>query len=163
MLKTLEFCGARAYIPHMFKTLVIASDHGGYSYKEEIKAFLAKEYADIKVMDVGTYSHESVDYPAFGHAAAAEIVTGRADGGIVICGSGVGISIAANRFAAVRAALCSDVTMARLCREHNNANVLALGERIIGIEVALECVRVFLDTDFEGGRHERRVNAINPV
>jgi ribose 5-phosphate isomerase B len=147
----------------MFKTLVIASDHGGYLYKEEIKAFLAKEYADIKVIDAGTHSDESVDYPTYGHAAAHVIADGKADGGIIICGSGVGISIAANRFEEVRAALCTNVTMARLAREHNDANVLALGERIIGIEVALECVRMFLDTEFEGGRHERRVKAINPA
>jgi ribose 5-phosphate isomerase B len=147
----------------MFQKLVIASDHGGFSYKEEIKVFLAREYPNVSVDDLGTDSTVSVDYPAFGMAAGNAVHSGRADAGIIICGSGVGISIAANRFSKVRAALCTHVTMARLSREHNDANILALGERIIGIEVALECVRVFMDTEFEGGRHERRVSQLAVV
>ncbi len=150
-----------AYILFMFKKLVLASDHGGFVYKAEIASYLAEAYPGIEVIDCGTHSLESVDYPEFGHKAAALIATGEADGGILICGSGIGISIAANRNSAVRAALCGDVTMARLSRQHNNANVLAMGERVIGIEKALECVKVFLDTEFEGGRHERRVAKIN--
>ena len=145
----------------MFKTLALASDHGGISYKEEIKSFLAREYPSLTLLDLGTNSAETVDYPEYGQAMGRAITDGRADGGILICGSGIGISIAANRFEAVRAALCTNATMARLTRQHNNANVLALGERIIGIETALECVRVFLDTDFDGGRHERRVSQLS--
>lgn len=145
----------------MFQTLAIASDHGGFSYKEEIKAFIAREYPQISLLDLGTDSVQSVDYPEYGRAMGRALTDGQADGGILICGTGIGISIAANRFNAVRAALCTNATMVRLTRQHNDANVLALGERITGIEVALECVKTFLETKFEGGRHERRVNKIN--
>ena len=141
----------------MFKRIAIASDHGGFVYKEEIKTFIAKVYPDITLTDLGTDSTTSVDYPEYGQAAANAIADGTADAGIIICGTGIGISIAANRQPTARAALCSNATMARLTRQHNDANILALGERIIGIETALECVKTFLDTEFEGGRHERRV------
>ncbi len=135
----------------------LVCDHGGYKLKEEIKRYLSDRY---QILDLGTSSEESVDYPEFGYAIADAIATGKISRGIAICGSGVGISIAANRNKAVRCALCTDSTMARLTRQHNDANVLALGARIIGIEVALECVEVFLTTEFEGGRHERRVNQL---
>ena len=149
-----------AYIGPMFKTLALACDHGGFSRKEEIKAFLANEYPSITVTDLGTHSAESVDYPEFGEAAGRAVAEAQVDGAIIICGTGIGISIAANRFPEVRAAVCTNATMARLTRQHNDANILALGERITGIEVTLECVRTFLDTEFDGGRHERRIRML---
>lgn len=144
----------------MFKRLGIASDHGGFSYKEKIKAFLSENYPEIEIFDLGTDGTESVDYPDFGHAMAGKIENSEIDGGILICGTGIGISIAANRHSAVRAALCTDPVMAALTRGHNDANILALGERIIGIEMAFSCVRAFLDTEFEGGRHARRIEKL---
>lgn len=108
-------------------------------------------------VDLGTNSTDSVDYPAYGKALAAAVAEGQAPQGIAICGSGIGISIAANRNPAIRAALCTDVTMARLCRLHNDANVLCLGARISGEQVAFDMVEAFLTTEFEGGRHENRV------
>ena len=145
----------------MFKTIAIASDHGGYEYKETIKTFLAENFSDITIIDCGPSDTQSVDYPDFAQAASGKIDAGEADGMILICGTGIGISIAANRYESVRAALCTDVTMARLTREHNNANGLALGQRIIGIETALDIVRTFVTTEFEGGRHQRRIDKIN--
>lgn len=136
--------------------LAIASDHGGYSLKETIKA----KYADIEWVDLGCDSEESVDYPVFGKAMGEAITDGKIERGIIICGSGIGISIAANRFPAVRAALCTNVKMAELARQHNNANVLALGARILDEEMALACVEAFLNTEFEGGRHARRVDLL---
>ncbi|MCP8713362.1 ribose 5-phosphate isomerase B, partial [Streptomyces sp. AC04842] len=119
-----------------------------------------QSFASIDWLDLGTHSEESVDYPAYGFAMGQAITDGRARLGIVICGSGIGISIAANRYAAVRAALCANATMARLSRQHNDANVLALGSRIIGLDVARDCVGAFLDTPFEGGRHQRRADML---
>jgi ribose 5-phosphate isomerase B len=138
------------------KPIAIASDHAGY----ELKSVLVKELeaSGYSVLDLGTYGPASVDYPDFGVALAQVIEMGKADRGVLICGSGIGISIAANRNPAVRAALCHDETTARLAREHNDANVLALGERTTGVDVAKQCLRIFLTTDFAGGeRHERRV------
>ncbi len=146
----------------MFKKLALASDHGGFDYKEQIKVFLSERFSHIEIIDYGTDSDQSVDYPDFAHAVGAAITDGTVDGAILICGTGIGISITANRYADVRAALCTDVTMTSLTRRHNDANVLALGQRIIGIETAFDIVQTFLTTEFEGGRHERRVNKINP-
>ncbi|WP_417518863.1 ribose 5-phosphate isomerase B [Minwuia sp.] len=139
-------------------TVVVASDHAGFEMKQVLKALIAD--MGHQIADVGTNDTASVDYPDFGAAAAKEIRDGRADLGVLVCGSGIGISIAANREPAVRAALCHDVTTTRLCRLHNDANVLALGSRVTGIETAKECVRTFLTTDFEGGRHQRRVDKL---
>ncbi|CAB3692203.1 MAG: ribose 5-phosphate isomerase B [Achromobacter sp.] len=136
--------------------IAIAADHAGYDLKEKLK----QSFASIDWLDLGTHSEESVDYPAYGFAMGQAITDGRARLGIVICGSGIGISIAANRYAAVRAALCANATMARLSRQHNDANVLALGSRIIGLDVARDCVGAFLDTPFEGGRHQRRADML---
>lgn len=144
----------------MFKRLGIASDHGGFSYKEKIKAFLSENYPTIEISDYGTSGPDSVDYPDYGQAMGAAVTEEAIDGGILICGTGIGISIAANRYKAVRCALCTDTTMARLTRQHNDANVLALGERIIGIELAFDIVRSFIETEFEGGRHARRVDKL---
>ena len=137
--------------------IAIASDHAGYDLKEKLKTSLAS----LDWLDLGTHSEASVNYPDFGFAIGAAITEGRATKGIVICGSGIGISIAANRFPAVRAAVCTDATMTRLCRQHNDANVLALGSRIVGFEVALECVNVFLGTPFEEIRHQKRIDMLN--
>ena len=138
--------------------VAIASDHAGY----ELKTLLAADLAELgySVVDLGTHSTASVDYPDFGHAMARALADGEARRGVLICGSGIGISIAANRHAGVRAALCHDTVSARLSRQHNDANVLALGARLIGIEVAKDCLRTFLSTDFEGGRHQRRVEKL---
>ncbi len=143
----------------MNQKLAIASDHAGYNLKEAIKA----HFTDIEWLDLGTDSLESVDYPDFGRAMGEAITNGDAERGIVICGSGIGISIAANRFPAVRAALCMNEEMAVLARQHGDANVLALGERLIGTEVAFDIVKTFLNTEFEGGRHQRRVDKLTTM
>jgi len=138
--------------------VAMAADHGGYEMKELLKADL--DGLGFDVLDLGTNSADSVDYPDFGHAIGEAIANNKARYGVAICGSGIGISIAANRHANVRAALCHDGLTAKLSRQHNNANVLALGARIIGIETARDAVSAFFTTDFEGGRHERRVDKI---
>lgn len=138
------------------RTIALASDHAGVELKAQLAAWL--KGAGHEVLDLGTDGPASVDYPDFAAAMAAAITDGRAERGVLICGSGIGISIAANRHAGIRAALVHDVTTARLAREHNDANVLALGARIIGPEIAKDCVDTFLKTAFEGGeRHSRRV------
>ncbi len=138
--------------------IAIASDHAGFELKSAIKDALAAR--GFEVLDLGTNNEESVDYPDFGHAMGAAIDEGRAPRGVIVCGSGIGISIAANRHKGVRAALCTNGLMARLARQHNDANVLALGSRIIGFETAMDCLNEFLDTNFEGGRHARRADKI---
>ena len=139
----------------------IASDHAGYELKEALKASLDDH--GQQVLDLGTDGPESVDYPDFAAALADAIASGRADRGVLVCGTGIGISIAANRNPAVRAALCHDATTARLSREHNDANVLVLGARLIGEEVARDCLSVFLTTQYEGGRHDRRVAKLSAI
>lgn len=139
--------------------IVIAADHGGFDLKEDIKTFTFKNQ-NIEWIDLGTHSTESVDYPEYGNKAALALKDGEAEKAIIICGSGIGISIAANRHPHVRAALCTNAEMAKLSRQHNDANILALGARIISKDIALECVQAFLETEFEGGRHERRVNKL---
>ncbi len=139
--------------------IAVASDHAGFELKEIIKAEL--EQQGQTVVDLGTNGTESVDYAEFGFAMADALADGLADRGVVVCGSGIGISIAANRHPFVRAAVCTNETMARLARLHNDANVLALGSRIVGTEVAKECVSQFLKTPFEGGRHARRVDMLS--
>ena len=137
------------------ETIAIASDHAGLELKGTVKAEL--EAMGHKVLDLGTDGPESVDYPAFADALAEALRDGRAGRGVLVCGTGIGISIAANRHRHVRAALCHDSASARLARAHNDANVLALGARLIGVETARDCVRAFFNTAFEGGRHARRV------
>jgi len=137
--------------------IAIAADHGGYRYKQAI----IEKFSDIEWLDLGTDSAESVDYPEYAHEMAERMRGGEVEIGILVCGTGIGISIAANRHPEIRAALCTNATMARLTRAHNNANILALGERIIGIETAFDIVEAFLNTEFEGGRHERRIAKIN--
>jgi ribose 5-phosphate isomerase B len=138
------------------ETIAIASDHAGFELKSILKEQLAA--LDYAVLDLGTSNgKDSVDYPDFGYAMASAIRSGKAQKGILICGSGIGISIAANRFPEIRAALVHDSLGARLARQHNDANVIVFGGRMIGIEVAKDCTVTFLETAFEGGRHERRV------
>jgi ribose 5-phosphate isomerase B len=139
----------------MVETIAIAADHAGY----DLKALLVPELKSLgfEVLDLGTDGRDSVDYPDFADALARAIETGRAKRGVIVCGTGLGIAIAANRHRAVRAGVCHDATTARLARQHNDANVLALGARILGTEVAKDCLRIFLATQFEGGRHARRV------
>ncbi|MCW8951116.1 MAG: ribose 5-phosphate isomerase B [Rhodospirillales bacterium] len=137
------------------KAIAIACDHGGYDMKVELIADL--QSMGLEVLDLGPDGRDSVDYPDYAYALADAIRTGKADRGILICGSGIGISIAANRYTEIRAALVHDALGARLCREHNDANVIVFGGRMTGIEVARDCLKIFLNTDFEGGRHARRV------
>jgi len=136
-------------------TIAVASDHAGFDLKEILKRDLQEAGHDV--LDLGTHSTASVDYPDFGKAMAEAIATGRAGRGVLVCGTGIGISIAANRNPKVRAAVVHDVTSARLTREHNDANVVAFGQRLIGVETAREALKVFLKTPFEGGRHTGRV------
>lgn len=140
------------------EVIALASDHAGLA----LKAALADELRRLGfgVLDLGTHSGASVDYPDFGYRLAAALSEGKASRGVAVCGSGIGISMAANRYPWVRAALCSDATGARLAREHNDANVIAFGERMIGVEVAKEALRVFLQTPFAGDRHTPRVHKL---
>ncbi|MDF3072829.1 MAG: ywlF [Alphaproteobacteria bacterium] len=135
--------------------IAIASDHAGFEYKDVLKRQLTDW--GYGVLDLGTDSTASVDYPDFGRRLAQAVAEGKVRRGVIICGTGIGISIAANREPKVRAALCHDATSARLARQHNDANVLALGARLTGLEVARDTLRAFLDTEFEGGRHQGRV------
>ena len=141
--------------------IVMGSDHAGYELKEAVKAKLESEGHEI--MDVGCYSTESVDYPKYGHAVGKAVASGEADKGIAICGSGIGISIAANKIPGIRAALFNSVWQAEMTKMHNDANVLCMGARVIGAGLACELVDVFLSTEFEGGRHQRRVDQITSI
>ncbi len=141
--------------------IAIASDHAGFSYKERAKQFLSSLSVEYK--DFGTASAESVDYPDFAHAAASAVSSGECELGIIICGSGIGVSIVANKHKGVRAAACESVTAAGLSRRHNNANILCFGERLVGWGVAEEMIAAFLNTNFEAGRHTRRVEKIHSL
>ena len=138
--------------------IVIGSDHGGFEYKEEIKKYLLEK--GYKIIDVGTNSKEACDYPVFAKEAAQKIINGEADKGILICGTGIGMSITANKFKGIRAALCGDTFSAHATRAHNNSNILCLGERVIGLGLALDIVNTWLNTDYEGGRHQKRIDMI---
>lgn len=139
--------------------IAVASDHAGYEMKDAIKVELqARGY---QVLDLGTDGAASVDYPDFGAKMGEAIESGKANRGVLVCGSGIGISIAANRKKAVRAALVQTGLAAKLARQHNDANVIALGARLIGFDTAIDCVDNFLNTDFEGGRHQRRVDKMS--
>ena len=138
--------------------ITIGSDHGAVELKEEVKKVLAE--FDVEVTDVGTFGTASVDYPDIAEKVCADVVSGESERGIVLCGTGLGISIAANKIKGIRCALCGDVYSAKMSREHNNANVLAMGGRVTGFGPAGEIVRAWMTTDFAGGRHEMRVNKI---
>ena len=139
-------------------TIALGSDHGGYELKRALIPFL--QGRDIDVADVGTNSTDSVDYPDFAERVALLVANGEADSGILVCGTGIGISIAANKVPGIRAALATDPFMARMAKEHNNANVLVLGGRVIDEVKAKELVGAWLDADFEGGRHQQRLDKI---
>ena len=139
--------------------IALASDHGGFRLKEQIKEHLEARGLDTK--DLGTHSEDSVDYPIFGQKCGEAVASGEADLGIVVCGTGIGISIAANKVKGVRCGLCTSVEMAKLTKQHNNANILALGGRTTAPELAMEIVDAWLDTEFEGGRHQRRVDMLD--
>jgi len=139
--------------------VAIGGDHAGFTYKEAIKDMLADQ--GIEVQDFGPFSTDSVDYPDFVHPLAQAVERGEFDFGILVCGSGNGVAITANKHQHIRAALCWNIDLAALARQHNNANVLCLPERFITVDVALACVTTFLATNFEGGRHQNRVNKIS--
>ena len=140
------------------QVIAIASDHGGFELKEGLKADL--EEMGLAIVDLGCYDTSSVDYPDYANKLAAALQNESATRGILVCGSGIGISIAANRHSHIRAALVHDALTAKLSREHNNANVIVLGGRTTGIEVARDCLKVFLNTKFEGGRHQMRIDKL---
>ncbi len=141
--------------------IALAADHAGFALKDELAAFLREQGHEVS--DLGTNGPDSVDYPEFGAKLASAIAAGEAERGIAVCGSGIGISIAVNRNPACRCARVDDPLSAALAREHNDANVLALGARLIGADMAKACLLAFLGTQFAGGRHQRRVDLLSPL
>ena len=141
--------------------IAVASDHGGFALKEKVKEHLMQ--IGFEVEDLGTHSEDSVDYPAYGKACGEAVASGKADLGVVVCGTGIGISIAANKVKGIRCGLCTSVEMAHLTKQHNNANILALGGRTTEPDLALKIVDEWLDTEFEGGRHQRRVEMLDQM
>ncbi len=140
------------------ETIAIASDHAGFDLKSDLAEYM--EDSGYQILDLGTNGSDSVDYPDFAHALADALEQGKTIKGVLVCGSGIGISIAANRHEGVRAALIHDALGARMCRQHNNANVIVFGGRMIGPETAKDCLGIFLNTEFEGGRHARRLEKL---
>lgn len=141
--------------------IAVGSDHGGYQLKESIKELLERE--NIEYKDFGTFDTDSVDYPDYAEKVTQAVISGQYGRGILCCGTGIGISMAANKVAGIRAALCGDCYSAKMSRLHNDANVLCMGGRVIGFGLAHEIVRVWLATEFEGGRHKRRVDKISAI
>ena len=142
------------------RNIIVGSDHAGYDMKEECRLFLLKDAA-YKVFDQGVYDRNSSDYPEIAKKVALAVLKGEYEKGILICGSGIGMSIAANRHKGIRAALCHDLYTARLSRRHNNANILVMGGRIIRTDLALEMLEIFLNTEFDEGRHRKRIDMID--
>jgi len=142
-------------------TIVLGSDHAGFELKEHLRIYLGEQ--KVEVMDLGTHSEASVDYPDIGAAVAGKVSRGEVQRGILICGSGIGMSIVANRFPGVRAALCHDLYSARVSREHNDSNLLVLGGRLIGKGLAREILKMWLETEFHGGRHQKRLEKIRAL
>lgn len=140
------------------EVIAVGSDHGGFELKEAVKALLVER--GIPVHDVGTDNGDSVDYPDFGEKVARKVSTGEAEKGVLVCGTGIGMSIVANKFPGVRAALAADPYMAKMAKQHNNANILVLGGRVIDQDEAREMVAAWLDSAFEGGRHQGRLDKI---
>ena len=140
------------------KKVILASDHAGFNLKESIKKFLLKRRK--KVLDLGTKNSKSVDYPDFAHLLSKKMKNMKNAFGILVCGSGIGMDMAANKHKNIRAALCYNIKSTKLSRQHNNANVMAIGSRLTKKNVALKCVSTFIKTDFDGGRHQKRVNKI---
>ena len=141
--------------------IALGSDHGGFALKQEVIKHL--EARGLEYKDYGTYSDASCDYPVYGKAVAHAVADGECEKGIIICGTGIGISMAANKVKGVRAALCGDCFSAEMTRKHNDANVLALGARVVGPGLALKIVDTFLENEFEGGRHARRVALLSEI
>ncbi len=141
--------------------IALGSDHAGRGLKEEIKKLLDER--GLEYVDFGTDTDDSCDYPVFGFAAASAVADGKCDRGLLFCGTGVGISLAANKVKGIRCVVCSEPYSARMSRLHNNSNMLALGSRVVGTELARMIVETWLDTDFEGGRHQRRVDLISAL
>ena len=141
--------------------IAIASDHGGFDLKENIIAFLLKK--GLEIDNLGAHSTDSVDYPDYGIKLAQAITDKKFVRGILICGTGVGMSIVVNRFPGIRGTLCSDVYTAKMCREHNDSNILIMGGRVIGVGLAIEILETWLNTEFEGGRHQRRLDKIKNI
>src|SRR5512140_983706 len=142
--------------------LAIGCDHGGFELKEEVLKFV-RTVANIEVKDYGTIDGSSVDYPDYAKKVSEAVAAGTIDRGILICGTGIGMSIVANRFPNIRAALCHDHFTAQMSREHNDANILVMGERVVGKGVALEIVKTWIETEFAGGRHQLRLNKIAAI
>ncbi len=136
--------------------IVVGSDHAGFDLKEECKRFMERELGH-EVKDMGVFDKSSADYPQVAHKVARAVAGGEFERGLLVCGTGIGMSMVANRYKGVRASLCHNIYTARLSREHNDANIMTMGGRVIGTGLALEMVRVFLETGFEGGRHQRRI------
>ena len=141
--------------------IAIASDHGVYALNEQVKQHLLER--GVEVEDLGTHSEDSVDYPVYGKLCGQTVASGKADLGVVVCGTGIGISIAANKVKGIRCGLCTSVEMAHLTKQHNNANVLDLGGRTTKPELAMAIVDEWLDTEFEGGRHQRRIDMLDEM
>jgi len=141
--------------------IALASDHGGFALKEAIKEHLTKK--GYEILDLGTNSEESVDYPKYGKACGEAVASGQAQRGIVCCGTGIGISIAANKVKGIRAAVITNKYMAEMTKRHNDANIIALGGRVLEADYAIELVDLWLETEFEGGRHQRRVDMLNEM
>ena len=142
----------------IFKTVCIASDHAGFDLKEDIKDHLINK--KISIFDIGPYTEKSVDYPDYAKKLGNRIKLGKSDVGILVCGSGTGMAISANKIKSIRAAVCYNLSSTRLSRQHNNANIIALGARLTKKKLSLKLVEIFLKTKFEGGRHLRRINKI---
>ncbi len=141
--------------------IALASDHGGFALKEAIKAHLNEK--GYEILDLGTHSEESVDYPQYGKACGEAVASGEAQRGIVCCGTGIGISIAANKVKGVRAAVITNEFMAEMTKRHNDANIIALGGRVLETAYAIKLVDIWLETEFEGGRHQRRVDMLDEM
>ncbi|AIY83624.1 ribose 5-phosphate isomerase B [Clostridium baratii] len=141
--------------------IALGSDHGGFKLKNEIISYLKENGYEIK--DFGTYTTESCDYPEYAEKVAEVVANKEFDFGILVCGTGIGISMSANKVPGIRAALCSDTFSAHATREHNNANILALGERVVGPGLAIDIVKTFLNSEFEGGRHQNRIDKISEI
>ncbi len=139
--------------------IALAADHAGYEFKDALASYLREKGYDV--IDLGTNSPDSVDYPVYAKKLCSSVLSGECEKGILVCGTGIGMSIAANRYKGIRAALCTIPEYARLAREHNNANVLCLGARFVGFDEAVKITDVFLNTEFLGGRHQNRVNQLD--
>jgi ribose 5-phosphate isomerase B len=142
-------------------SIIIGSDHAAYDLKEKIKDYLVKRSVDVE--DAGCHSEDSVDYPDFGIKVASMVSTGKFEQGILMCGTGIGMSMVANKFPHVRAALCDGLFSAAMSRRHNNSNILVMGARVIGESLAMEIVKVWLETPFDGGRHQRRLEKFDRI